>query len=81
MITILQFEPSSPQRRDASDLPCLSSVRGKPIRAMPNPQFEIDLADLVKIQGTQFTVLVDTLPLVGQDESGIFCKLVNARSG
>lgn len=51
------------------------------MHAMPNQFVEIRASAPVQLNETRVTVLTGTLQLTGQDESGIFYRLVNARVG
>jgi hypothetical protein len=51
------------------------------MHAMPNQFVEVRASAPVPVQETRPMVLTGTLQLTGQDESGIFYRLVNARVG
>lgn len=49
--------------------------------AMPNQFVEVHAATPVPVDEAKMLVMTGTLQLTGQDESGIFYRLVNARPG
>lgn len=51
------------------------------MHAMPNQFIEVRASAPVPLQEARPTILTGTLQLTGQDESGIFYRLVNARVG